>query len=270
GFRVVREFVFGRVLRKVDARQTGENEGSGVGFEFQFRVDFDFANRFERFREGVKCGEQIGAATELKFFYRALAVVEDDSGDMVFDFGGVLLHVGERAAEALFFAGPENKAQRATGTRSAFDDGVGSGENCSNADTIVGCAFAEIPGIEVPADHNNLLGMFTAGNFADDVGAFDGTTCEFVLNVDVNTNGFALGEIAVDLSLVFATGGEARSFDINAEAEDPRVGEVHAFGLEAEITANDGNCTCLIDAPKKFRILAEHLPEILLGRALSN
>ena len=122
----------------------------------------------------------------------------------------------------------------------------------------------------VPADHNNLLGMFTAGNFADDVGAFDGTACEFVLNVDVNANGFAFGEIAFDLAFVFATDGEDRSFDINAEAEDAGVGEVHAFGLEAEITANDGNCTCLIDAPKKLGILAEHLPEILLGRALRN
>src|SRR5258708_18580530 len=107
---MVREFIFPGILSKIDARQAREDEGSGVGFEFHLRGDFDVANVFERIGEGIEGRNQVVAAAELKFLEGTLAIVEHDGGDMILDFGGVLLHVSERASETLFLSGPKDEA----------------------------------------------------------------------------------------------------------------------------------------------------------------
>src|SRR5258708_1778621 len=190
---MVREFIFRGILGEIDARQASEDEGSGVGLKLHLGGDFDVTNVFERIGEGIEGRNQVVAAAELKLLNGTLAIVEHDGGDVILDFGGVLLHVGERASETLFLSGPKDEAHSAPRVNSAFYDGIGGGKNARDADAIVRAAFAEIPGIEVCADHNNLLGMLAADDFADDVGAFDRAIGEFVLNIDMQADVFALG-----------------------------------------------------------------------------
>src|SRR5208283_6172553 len=116
---------------------------------------------------------------------------------MILHFAFVLLDVRERAEQALLLASEKNEANGAARVRPGFHDGVGSSKNTAGAEAVVGGALAEIPGIEMRADDEDLFGMFAAGNFTDDVCALDRAVGEGVLHVDAHAHGLTGVEITL-------------------------------------------------------------------------
>ena len=92
---------------------------------------------------------------------------------MILHFAGMLFDVRQGAEESLLFAGEEDEANGAARLRGGFDDGVGGAENAAGAKAIISGALTKIPGIEMRANDEDFFGVFAAGNFSDNVGAFD-------------------------------------------------------------------------------------------------
>lgn len=268
GGGVVRVFVVGRILIKIDAGKAGENERRGIGFEFNFVGDLDVADIFEGVGKGLEGFDEIVTAAELEFLNGSLTEIKDDGGEMILHFGGVLLDIGERTAQALLFAGEEDETNSAAGTRAAFDDGVGGGEGGGDAGAVVRGAFTEIPRIEMPADHNDFFGMLATRNFADDIGAFDGAAGELILEVHADADGFAFEQITLDLALVFAGESANRHCEILGEAEDAGVGQVEAFGPEAVVAADDREGAFLVGGVQELADLGEDGTEASFRPAL--
>ena len=122
----------------------------------------------------------------------------------------------------------------------------------------------------MPADYDDLLGMFAANNFADDVRAFDRTGGELILNIEMQANGLILREESFDLAFVFAVHGDDGNFDGHVKTEDAGVRQVHALRFKAKVAADYGHRAGLMQAFKKLRIFAEKTPEILLWLTLRN
>ena len=97
----------------------------------------------------------------------------------------MLLDVGAGAEEALLFAGPEADADGAAHFEAGgFQDANGF-EHDGGAGAVVGGASAGVPGIEVRAEHDDLVGFgfIGAGDFADDVEGIQIVVVELVLDV---------------------------------------------------------------------------------------
>ncbi len=117
----------------------------------------------------------------------------------------VLLHVGARAEETLFFAGPEADADGAAHLEAGgFEDADGFQHDCG-ASAVVGGACAGLPGIEVAAKHDDFvgLGLIGAGNFADDVERIQVVVVELVLDIDEHGDGDFFLDHANDAAVVF-------------------------------------------------------------------
>src|SRR5580704_17430788 len=110
--------------------------------------------------------------------------------------------------------------------------------------------------------------MLAACDFADDVGALDRAVGEFVLNIDVETHVFAFREKTLYLASILPGRGNDGDLFIDVEAKDAGVREVHAFGLEAEISADDGDSARCMQLAQETGVIAEDGPEILFGFAL--
>ena len=186
--------IFGRVLIEIDAGKSGENERSGVGAEFGGVVGGDFAESVESGGELGSGGNEIVATAHVERGDGALAVVENDGCDVIRHVGFVSFYVGKRAKKPFLFASEEDEANGAERLEAGADNGFGGAKSGGDANAVVGGTFGEIPGIEMAADDDDLFGMLGAGNFADDVGGVDGAVGDFVLDVDVEADGFAVSD----------------------------------------------------------------------------
>ena len=260
--------IFGRVLIEIDAGEAGENEGAGVGAEFGFVVGGDFA-------EGVKCGGELGgggnevvAATHVERGDGALAVVENDGGDVIGHVGFVSFYVGERTEKAFFFASEKDEANGAERFEAGADDGFGGAESGGDANAVVGGTFGEIPGIEMAADDDDLFGMLGAGNFADNVGGVGWPVGDFVLDVDVEADGFAVGDETLEDLLIFRGDADDRNVVIGIEAERAGMREVHALGFSAALSADDGDSARVMSFFQEGAELGEGGHAVFRSRAL--
>ena len=90
-----------------------------------------------------------------------------------FGIGEVFLHVGARAEESLFLAAPQADAHGAVELQVERLQDAHHLDHDGAAGAVVGGAGAGVPGIEVRADHHDLVLLVAAGNLADDVQAVD-------------------------------------------------------------------------------------------------
>ena len=74
------------------------------------------------------------------------------------------------AGQAELFVGPQHYANGAPRLQACLLDADGSRTGNGDAGTVVDGAMAQVPGIQVAADHHHFLRELAAGNFADDVG----------------------------------------------------------------------------------------------------
>ena len=260
--------IFWRVLIEIDAGESGENEGAGVGAEFGFVVGGDFAESVERGGEFGGGGNEVVASAHVERGDGALAVVENDGGDVIGHVGFMSFYVGERAEKAFFFASEKDEANGAERFEAGADDGFGCAESGGDADTVVGGTFGEIPGIEMAADDDDLFRMLGAGNFADDVGGVGWPVGELVLHVDVEANGFAVGDETLEDLLIF--GGDADDGNVVKRVEAERAGmrEVHALGFSAALSADDGGSACVMGFFQEGAELREGGHAVFGARAL--
>src|SRR5256885_2129724 len=109
----MRVLVLRRVLVHVDARQAGNRKWQPVCARLNLLVYLDLANVFQRFGERREAGNQIVASAQLEFLYWPLPFIENQITQMVWHFRLMLLHIRERAIQALLFAGEKDETNGA-------------------------------------------------------------------------------------------------------------------------------------------------------------
>ena len=92
-----------------------------------------------------------------------------DRGEMIRDLVRVFLRVGLPAAQAIFFIHPGDDTDRAPRMQAELLDKIRHLHRDGHARSIVDRAGAEIPGIEMPGNDDDLLGMLAAFQVADNV-----------------------------------------------------------------------------------------------------
>src|SRR4029077_6211819 len=102
---------------------------------------------------------------------------------------------------------------------------------CGGSGTVVGGAFGKIPRVEMPANYEDLLGMFGAANFADDVGGLNRSVGEGVLHVEADARSDAAIQETFKLSLIFGRHGHDGDREVGIEAENSRMRQVHTRSL---------------------------------------
>ena len=85
-------------------------------------------------------------------------------------FAEMFGHVRGRTVQALFFAGPERDADGSAGMQVERLDDPDGLHRAGGPAGVVGRAGAAVPGIQVPADHHDLVFQIRSGNFRDRVG----------------------------------------------------------------------------------------------------
>src|SRR4029077_12960485 len=121
-------------------------------------------------------------------------------GKSLDEFGGgiggfaiseMLLDVGARAEQTLFFAGPQADADGAAHLEAGGLEDADGLEHHGGACAIVSGAGSGVPGIEVRAEHDDFVGFgfVGAGNFADDVEGVQIVVVELVLNIELKGDG---------------------------------------------------------------------------------
>src|SRR5258706_10539854 len=91
------------------------------------------------------------------------------------------------------------------------------------------------------ADDEDLLRMFAAANFADDVCRFHRTVSERVLYVDVHARRDAAFDQAFELALILVRHRNDGNRKIRVKTEDSGVRQIHARGTRTTLPANHGD-----------------------------
>src|SRR5882724_1503686 len=97
------------------------------------------------------------------------AAIAFDRADMVGDIGFVFGEIGLVAAAAVFFVHPGNYPQSALGTQAELFAKIGGLHGDGYTRGVINRAGAEIPGIEMAGDDDDLLGMLAAFEVGDHV-----------------------------------------------------------------------------------------------------
>jgi len=79
------------------------------------------------------------------------------------------ISIGTAAHEAIFFIGEENAADGSFGLVAGFFEDAEDFHGVDAAGAVVVSALGDIPGVEVSAHEDNIVGEFASANFADDV-----------------------------------------------------------------------------------------------------
>ena len=77
----------------------------------------------------------------------------------------MLLHVSQRTQESLFLAGPERDADGPPRLQSQRLNQAHGLDHDGGADGVVGGAGGRVPGIQMAAEHHDLIGFVGARNF---------------------------------------------------------------------------------------------------------
>ncbi len=99
--------------------------------------------------------------------------------------GEVLLDVGVRSVEALLLAAPEREADGAVHFEVERFEDASRFHDHGAAGGVVGGAGAAVPGVEVGAQHDDLVLLAAAGDFGDHVEGIMIAFIDFVLNVEL-------------------------------------------------------------------------------------
>src|SRR5260221_14672011 len=91
------------------------------------------------------------------------------------------------------------------------------------------------------ADDEDLLRMFAAANFADDVCRFHRTVSERVLYVDVHARRDAAFDQAFELALILVRHRNDGNRKIRVKTEDSGVRQIHARGTRTTLPATHGD-----------------------------
>src|SRR5262249_3688641 len=120
-------------------------------------------------------------------------VVDKNRGDFV-EVVLMGLYVHFRTDQALLFAGEENEANGALGLEVELGECASGFKNGGGTGAVVGGAGAEIPGIEVGAKDDDLLGLFGAANLGDGVVDLHLVVAELVGHFDFDLHRAMLDE----------------------------------------------------------------------------
>src|SRR5262249_58629099 len=103
----------------------------------------------------------------------------------------MLLHVRARTEQALLFAGPQADAHSAAKLDTSGFEDAHRFEHHSGTCAVVSGTCSRVPGIEVRADHHNLISLsfFRAGDLADDVEGIQVVIVKLVLNISLQRDG---------------------------------------------------------------------------------
>ncbi len=111
----------------------------------------------------------------------------------------------------------------------------------------------------MPANHNDLLGMFRARDIADHVGGIDWTAGEDVLDIHFQTYGLALIDESPQLLGIFDHHADYRNVIHGVEAKCAGVRQIHAARFRTALSANHGSGMSSVRCLKKRPKLQEHL-----------
>lgn len=118
------------------------------------------------------------------------------------------------------------------------------------------------------ADDDDLFGMLGAGNFADDVGGVSRSVGDFVLNIDVEADGFAVSDKALEDFLIFRGDADNGNVVIGRETKRASMREVHALGFPAALSADDGDSARVMGFLQEGAELGEGGHAVFRARAL--
>ena len=114
----------------------------------------------------------------------------------------VFAHVGLRAEQPLFLAAPQRHADGAPRLDAGRHQNARRLHHDRAADRVVGRAGGRMPRIEVPAEHDDFVGLVGARNFRDDVVARPSLGMGAIDDVELELDGAAVGEQAPDAAVV--------------------------------------------------------------------
>src|SRR5215472_14878204 len=99
------------------------------------------------------------------------------------------LNISLRTQTALFLAREQDEANRSVRPEMQRLECAGCFEDGDDASAIVSSPGAKIPGVEVRADDDELVGVNGSGNLSDDVGHFARGFAEGVGDVHIEIHG---------------------------------------------------------------------------------
>src|SRR6059058_1334059 len=210
-----------RILDKLKTGQADRIEGQVIGAAGVADGERVHAEVVERLHPGGEDGGHHFIALEIDAADFAGAIVNVVVGVELgmfrrrlhyFGIGEMLLDVGAGAEQALFFAGPEADANGAAHLEASGLENADGFEHDAGACAIVGGTGATMPGIEVRAEHDDLVGFgfVRAGNLADDVEGIEIVVVELVLDIELHGDLHFLIEHSIDAAVVFAGDGDTR------------------------------------------------------------
>ena len=125
------------------------------------------------------------------------------SGLGVLEHSEVLFDVGQRSQEALLFGVPERDADGAARLLPERLDEPRSLHHHGGADGIIGGPGGGVPGIQVPAEHHDFVGLVGAGDFGHHVVGGLALGVDVVDDVELQAHVLAVVEQALDAAVIF-------------------------------------------------------------------
>ena len=108
------------------------------------------------------------------------------------------------------------------------------------------------------ADHNDLLRILRATNFADHVGGRNGPVANAILHVDFQPYRLAAIDVALNLFLIFGGHADHGNVVVGVKSERAGMGKVHSFRFSAALPANHGYRACLMSRFQEVAEFCEH------------
>lgn len=214
------------------------HDGADVGAAATGR-DQAGADGLEELADGLHLGEGfVAAAGDAEAKGTLGAAIHLDGDDVILELVFELIAIGEAATGAVFFVGPEDDADGALGAEAEFleeDEGLQGGDAAAR---VIVSTSADVPAIKVAGDDDDFVGLLTAAQLADDIGAVSvGESLGFALVVDDDT--FATGDEALEEAEAFlgeGSGGDERGVRIDSGG----AGVSRVVGGDAGAADQDG------------------------------
>src|SRR5882762_4410736 len=157
---------------------------------------------------------------------------------MIGEFALMLLDVREGTVEPLLFSSEQYKSNGPSWLHSRTHDRISGSKHACGAGPIVCSSFGEIPGVQVRANNQDLLGIFATANFADHVGAIHRSIGERILDIEARARSDSRIYVALEMALIFGGHGDHGDGEVRVKAENSGVRQVHSAGFSAALTAD--------------------------------
>ena len=179
--------------------------------------------------------------------------------------------IGARSEQALLLAGPEGQADGAPRLDAEGLEQAHGLHRRRDPGRVVGRARAAVPGIEVGAEHDDLVGKVAAGQVGDDVGARAVVLAEGGPDVQLQSHRYAVPQQAHDAAEVLVGHGECGDAGGALQIEEIAVSddEVRAAGAPARL--DDRQCAFTCAEGEHLLLEAVALDQLLrLGRGVAS